>query len=314
MLRTKEYLEKLNVSIDISCNSEISLDKYDIIHIFNLTRAKESYRFAKNAVLRNKPYVLSTIYWNMIYYIKKCGETSAMYEWWINQDNLRKYILQNASVILPNSQIEMEVIKKDFKSDQSYFVVPNCSDNLFYKARSDSFVSQYGLRNFVLCVGRISPRKNQLALINSLKDINIKIVFIGPKSNHEYYQRCKEAASENVIFIEEMKHFYLPSAYAAARVHVLPSWFETPGLSSLEAGLAGCNIVTTDKGSTREYFRDMAYYCEPSSLESINKAVVAAYNKPNDNMLSKYILENYTWEMAASKTLEAYKYVLEKIT
>ena len=31
----------------------------------------------------------------------------------------------------------------------------------------------------------------------------------------------------------------LASAYAAARVFALPSWFETPGLAALEAALAG---------------------------------------------------------------------------
>ena len=33
----------------------------------------------------------------------------------------------------------------------------------------------------------------------------------------------------------------LASAYAAARVFALPSWFETPGLAALEAALAGCS-------------------------------------------------------------------------
>ena len=31
----------------------------------------------------------------------------------------------------------------------------------------------------------------------------------------------------------------LASAYAAARVFALPSWFETPGLAALEAGPGG---------------------------------------------------------------------------
>lgn len=312
MLKTKEYLEKLDVSVDISSNSRISIEKYDLIHIFNLTRAKESYRFSQNAISQNKPYVLSTIYWNMIYYIKKDKNASSMYEWWAAQNELRREILKNASMLLPNSQIEMEVIKKDFMTDQKSFIIPNCSDSLFYKGRPENFISQYELKDFVLCVGRISPRKNQLSLIEALKGIDLKLVLIGPKSSEEYYGTCRMAAGDNVIFIDKMKHHELASAYAAAKVHVLPSWFETPGLSSLEAGLAGCNIVTTDKGSTKEYFKDMADYCNPSSIESISKAVIAAYNKPKGSILREYILENYTWEAAAKKTQEAYRCVLDK--
>ena len=42
-----------------------------------------------------------------------------------------------------------------------------------------------------------------------------------------------------------------------AKVNVLTSWIETPGLVSI-AVYAGCNIVVTDKGSVRDYFHDYA--------------------------------------------------------
>ena len=50
----------------------------------------------------------------------------------------------------------------------------------------------------------------------------------------------------------------LASAYAAARVFALPSWFETPGLAALEAALAGARWSITPFGCTREYFGDHA--------------------------------------------------------
>ena len=68
----------------------------------------------------------------------------------------------------------------------------------------------------------------------------------------------------------------LRSAYAAARVHALPSWIETCGLVSLEAALAGCNVVVSTAGHELEYFRDLAYYCDPANPASIRRAVVQA--------------------------------------
>lgn len=309
MLKTKEYLEKLGVKVDISCQYNINLRKYDVLHIFNIIKANESYKFVQNALSQRKPYVVSTIYWNMTDYIKNDENTSSTLEWWMKFNDMRKEILDNASALLPNSNMEMHMLKKDFNMNKKFFVIPNCSDRLFYNAKPDSFISKYRLKDFILCVGRISCRKNQLALIKALKNTNFKLVLIGPKSNREYFEMCKKEANRNVTFIGEMKHHELASAYAAAKVHVLPSWFETPGLSSLEAGLAGCNIVTTDKGSTKEYFKDMAYYCDPSNEESINKSITSAYNKTKDNRLRDYIFANYTWETAAQRTLEAYKYV-----
>ena len=143
-----------------------------------------------------------------------------------------------------------------------------------------------------------------------MKETDHKLVLIGRKSNKDYYQLCKNTANDNVIFIDEIKHHELISAYGAAKVHILPSWFETPGLSSLEAGIAGCNIVTTNKGCTKEYFMDMVDYCNPESEQSICRSVENSYCKPKDTILSKYILDHYTWESAAKKTLDAYINVL----
>ncbi len=56
----------------------------------------------------------------------------------------------------------------------------------------------------------------------------------------------------------------------------MPSWFETTGLSSLEAAAMGCNIVITRKGDAYEYFGDYAYYCDPESPDSIFKAIEKA--------------------------------------
>lgn len=309
MQKTKEYLEKIGVQVDISTNNYINLEKYDLVHIFNLIRIKEPYRFAQNALKQGKPYVISTIYWNMTDYIQKDKNTSATIRWWLKDNDLRKEVLENAAILLPNSNIEAEVLRKDFNITKECFVIPNCADSFFNHANPDNFILKYGLTDFVLCAGRICCRKNQLALINALKGTSLKLVLIGPKNNEDYYKQCTLAANNQVIFIDQLPYYELASAYAAAKVHVLPSWYETPGLASLEAGLAGCNIVSTDVGSPLEYFEKEALYCNPSSEESIRKSVIMAYSKPKGEILKNHIFNNYTWEIAAMKTLDAYKTV-----
>jgi glycosyltransferase involved in cell wall biosynthesis len=103
------------------------------------------------------------------------------------------------------------------------------------------------------------------------------------------------------------------SAYAAAKVFVLPSLFETPGITALEAGMMWCNLVITKGGSTIEYFRDYALYINPLSVDDIKEKILEAYNKPRDNKLREHILNNYTWEKAAEKTLQAYRLMLNEV-
>ena len=90
----------------------------------------------------------------------------------------------------------------------------------------------------------------------------------------------------------------------------MPSYYETPGLAALEGGLEGSNVVITRIGGTREYFGELADYLNPYSIESIRKALVRAYDRPRSDKLQKRILKNFTWDLAAKKTIEAYKSVL----
>jgi glycosyltransferase involved in cell wall biosynthesis len=92
-------------------------------------------------------------------------------------------------------------------------------------------------------------------------------------------------------------------------VHVMPSWFETTGLVSLEAALAGCNVVSTSRGHAREYLGDLAWYCQPDDPTSIRSAVQAAWNAPARPALRERILSEYTWRHAAIATLMAYDVV-----
>jgi glycosyltransferase involved in cell wall biosynthesis len=107
----------------------------------------------------------------------------------------------------------------------------------------------------------------------------------------------------------------LQQAYAAARVHVLANWSETCGLVSMEAALAGCSIVCSSAGYEREFFRDKAYYCDPTDLDSLRAAVVQAFNNYDQNAgrrqeLRELIVNEYNHRRIAEKTLDVYRRVV----
>ena len=151
-------------------------------------------------------------------------------------------------------------------------MIPNAIDTSLFDGNSED---ERRKKNLVICVGRIEGRKNQFNLIKALNGTEFQLIIIGsPSANQvDYYEKCKEIAAPNVSFVENIGQEKLIDYYKAAKVHVLPSWFETTGLSSLEAAAMGCNIVITDKGDTREYFENFAYYCDPTSAQSIFDAM-----------------------------------------
>jgi len=337
--KTREHLIKLGVTVDISRVLEPNLSGYDVLHLFQLT-APSTYVQALNAKRQGVPVALSTIYWSHAEYrargrylswpkrlfnqltgSEQLRESLGQLYWWItgrtwsnyNYLGRRRQILQLADIWLPNARMEVEILEAEHGVRRPFLVVPNAADVRFATADPGPFIHQYGLSDFVMYGGRIDDKKNVLGLIRALRGTGISLVIVGPGNIYQqgYVAACHRAADNYVHFLGPMTQTDLACAYAAAKVHVLPSWFDVPGLSSLEAGLAGCNVVTTDRGATREYFGDLAWYCDPGNPISIRRAVLAALEAPRDHRLRDHILVHYTWVHAAQRTLEAYTRVVD---
>ncbi len=220
-----------------------------------------------------------------------------------------KYLLRNAACILPNSNSEYERVVRDFAINCPKQIVTCAIDNsIFFNANKGDVEKE----DLVLCVGRVEGRKNQLNLIKVANARKLKLKLIGNLSVNQksYVNACKKEAGTTIEFVPFITQTELTTYYKTAKVHVLPSWFETAGLSTIEAAAMGCNIVIANKGDVREYFGDLAYYCEPDNLDSIGEAITLALKNPPNKKLQEKVLNEYTWEKAAEQTYSAYKKVL----
>lgn len=78
---------------------------------------------------------------------------------------------------------------------------------------------------------------------------------------------------------------------------------------------SGCDeneYSCNQKGDTEDYLKEYAYYCEPDDLDSIRRAVIAAFEAPFNEELSDRILKHYKWEDTAKATLEGYNRIIGK--
>lgn len=346
ILKTAEEMKKLGCLVDISIELEPDLTGYDLVHLFNLVRPQETYLQALNAKRHGKPVVLSTIYVDYSEYEHKGRSgtkrlianilTASQLEYVkifarsvLNKEKnkgtlvllrhgyrtLQKKILAMTDMLLPNSESEMRRVNADFPecANKPYVVVPNAVDSSLFNAdRSSSNPEWERFRGCVLSVGRIEGRKCQLELVRAMQGLPWQLVLVGrPAPNHtKYYQQIVKEAGPNVHILGYVEHESLPDIYRVAHVHCLVSWMETTGLSSLEAGVMGCNLVITDRGDTLDYFSDDAFYCQPDSVASIRAAIIKAYDAPVNQELQTHIRQNYTWQKAAEKTLAGYRRVI----
>lgn len=137
--------------------------------------------------------------------------------------------------------------------------MPNATDLSFEEDDAEIFQKKHGLKNFILCIAAIAPRKSQIRIIRDLKDLYTALIFIGIREGR-YAKLCKKEANNKVYFFGKMGHDELKDVCAAEKVHGLASFYETPGISSLEASLAGCIIVITDRGCIKEYLGNKTIY------------------------------------------------------
>ncbi|MBU1937231.1 glycosyltransferase, partial [bacterium] len=166
---------------------------------------------------------------------------------------------------------------------------------------------------FVFCVGRLETRKNQLMLLKALEDDDLTILFGtgGFTYQAEYENLCRTFRRRGrTSFLGRVHEHQLSVIYSFASCHALPSWYELPGLVSIEAVAMGCPAVASSWGGIEDYLPENSLFtCEPDNPDSIRNAVLKAIEaKPSAEAIEH--ARGFTWERSAEKTLEHYENIL----
>jgi glycosyltransferase involved in cell wall biosynthesis len=318
-VRTAEELHELGVNTDVSGSLAPDLSSYDLVHLFTTGIVEPTFRHTLRARTGGRPIVLTPIFWRPPLEDESFAD--------VDRANLRRrdwamrdMALGLADALLPPSRAELEVISSHFSTlPRTIDIVPVGVDETYAGGDGERFCNRHGLplRGFILCVGRCEERKNQLRLIEACEPLGVPLVLIGAEYEDRpgYVAACRDLAERlgaDVRFLSYASPEEVVDAYAAARVHALPSIWETIGVVSLEAALGGCNVVSTRDCGVGEYLGELAWYCDPELVESIHDALAAAFAAPLDDRLGNHVAERFTWRQSAERTLAAYEAVMSE--
>lgn len=234
--------------------------------------------------------------------------------------SVRTKVLKLSDSIIPNSDEEMFVLCDDITMDykligEKYIAIPNAVDVSKLNKECNEIILP-NLTDFVIEAAGIEPLKNQLSILKALmNNKNIPIVFAGAIRDERYFKKIKEIAEKrgNVFFTGKIKEEQLFDLYKRAKVHVLPSFRESPGLSTLEALICGTQIVVSnEKFCPIKYYKfdKYGFVCNPYDINSIKNAILEAYNNPKDIKLPEEYFDFYSYENAANMTYNVYERVL----
>lgn len=324
LIQTGRHLEAMDVPIRLFHPWTDRLDRARALHLFGMSR--EGLELARAAKARRTPVVLSPICWfdpRALWALEPTAgrKLTALGAWAARRTfrrlpGWRRDLLLTADAVLPNSEEEADQLVRLFGVDRGRIeVVPNGVLPEFGWGSPSLFRERVGDFEFVLFVGRVEPRKDPLGVIRAARRLGLPTVVVGQAPpGHELYEReCRREGGDRVVWLERLDHHdpLLVSAYAAARVFALCSWFETPGLAALEAALAGAAVVITPRGSTRSYFGDRAIYARPGRDDEIGAALSRAWREGPRPGLAAHVASNYLWDRVAKLTAEVYDRVAD---
>jgi glycosyltransferase involved in cell wall biosynthesis len=216
-----------------------------------------------------------------------------------------------ADVIVPNSLAEADQLARILQLPRDRFIpVMNGVRPHFAAADPATFRKQFNINGpFVLTVGNVERRKNQLNLIRALAEHALPLVIIGRVRESMYAERVLSEGGARVRFVGPLDHDdpLLASAYAACAVFALPSMCETPGLAALEAAVAGAPLVVTQIGSAYEYFGHRCCYVDPVEPRDIARGIDAALATGPCPGLSAFVLENFAWPVVTTALPNIYR-------
>ncbi|MDD4225152.1 MAG: glycosyltransferase family 1 protein [Mariniphaga sp.] len=155
------------------------------------------------------------------------------------------------------------------------------SSVFFKKQDTEAIRKKYNLPNqFILAVGTLEPRKNQLALLQAVHSANIKIpvVFVG-KQNASYLSEIKQFVDtwkmeDQVVCLTGLPEADLAGIYQCALLSVYISVFEGFGLPVVEAMASGCPVLTSSVSVLPETAGEAALLCHPGNISEIARSLV----------------------------------------
>ena len=320
ILKTKEYLCKNGLEVVFLDNWSGLHQEIDLIHCFGGLDTLTVLEVAKARgiptllflFMNTRQSVVRRFSRKVKYFIEKTVPFETLHK-----RLLRMVHLADAIVVL--SQEHKKILTEDMQVNPEKIraCYLGIDAERFVGAEPYLFVDKYGLKDFVLEVATIQSRKGQLDLIRALDGTGLNIVFIGPLKETEkaYVKEFLNAVKsrKNVHWLGSLSHDdpLLPAAFAAARVHALPSYREGFPLVNLEAAAGGCAVVTGPYPGLREYLGDDYYNVVPGNLRSIRRAVCKAYEDGRQEARRSAML-NFSWDKVLEDLIEIYDELLTK--
>ena len=239
-------------------------------------------------------------------------------------------VRRSAHVITVSENSRTDLLRKFHVPPDRVSLVYEAADEAFFdtdfdRAHLDEVRTRFGLRDeYVLYVGSGEPHKNVSGLMRgfaraaSLRESH-RLAVVGDMGAARK-ALIREAAElqipDRVVFTGRVDFSDLLAIYRAAKVLVLPSFFEGFGLPIVEAMASGVPVISSDRTCLTEICGGAAILVDPSSDADIARALTSVLS--DESLRRKLIAlgrsraREFSWSAAARGTVAAYQKALDE--
>ncbi len=192
-----------------------------------------------------------------------------------------KYACTSAKKIIAiSSQTKNDIIEfLKIDPEKIELIYQSISPRYFEPQTVENLLPKYSIsENFILAVGTVEPRKNQLSILKAIhaKKLQTQIVFVGKPTQYSF--QLLEFISENkmedqVKFLTNIPRKDLIALYQQARLSVYISIFEGFGLPVIESMASGCPVITSNVSCLPETAGGAAILCAPNNIDDLGNQI-----------------------------------------
>ena len=250
---------------------------------------------------------------------------------WQLQRTVRRTV-ELAARILTVSEFSRRSILKvyGYLDEDKVVVIPNAAGPAFRPlpraAAAPQVARRFGISTpFVLSVGDLQPRKNQIGLIRAFA----RLAWAYPQLRHNlvlagketwFAGRVRDAARESGVadriqFTGFVSDDELQQLYNACDLFVFPSFYEGFGLPALEAMACGRAVACSNVTALPEVVDSAAILFDPYSTDEMVRALadllLDADLRARMERLGTQRAAQFSWQKAADLALEVFREVAE---
>lgn len=196
----------------------------------------------------------------------------------IKRNFLFKLSAKRSDILLTVSDYSKIRIKEFYQiHNKEIFITPNGVSTTFFneynkKESQDYILNKYNVKNYLLYVSRVEPRKNQQVLLKILPHLdNLNIIFIGSKTiNNQIldnqYQKLPKSLQNRVYFFDNIQERDLIEFYRGAEVFVYPTLAEGFGIPPLEAAAVKIPVICANNTALLDFNFFKPYLIDVNNL------------------------------------------------